>query len=78
MRSRTRAAAAAPPRAGPIDTIYGRFTAASKRRLDITFDYEAPEIAGFRRAAELIGPTLLSTSAPISASTPCTSPASPR
>ena len=59
MRARRRPAAAAGDEAGPLDTIYGRFTAASKRRLDITFDYEAPEIAGFRRAAELIRPTLL-------------------
>jgi FkbM family methyltransferase len=55
MRSRPRAAEPA----GPIDTIYGRFTAASKRRLDLTFDYEAAEIAGFRRVAELLQPTLL-------------------
>jgi FkbM family methyltransferase len=54
MRSRTRADAAE-----PIDTIYGRFTAASKRRLDLTFDYEAAEIAGFRRVAELVAPTLM-------------------
>jgi FkbM family methyltransferase len=44
---------------GPIDTIYGRFTRKSKRRLDLTFDYEAAEIAGFRRVAEVVQPTLL-------------------
>jgi FkbM family methyltransferase len=42
-----------------INTIYGRFARESKRRLDLTFDYEAAEIAGFRRVAELVQPTLL-------------------
>ena len=58
MRSRNRPRRR-PTTPAPIDTIYGRFTRESKRRLDLTFDYEAAEIAGFRRVAELVAPTLL-------------------
>lgn len=42
----------------PIDTIYGRFIQASKRRLDLTYDYEAAEIQAFRRIAEEITPSI--------------------
>jgi FkbM family methyltransferase len=42
-----------------IDTVYGRFTRNSKRRLDLTFDYESAEIASFRKIADLLQPALL-------------------
>lgn len=40
-----------------IRTIYGRFNKASKRRLDLTYDYEHSEISAFKRLAQLIKPS---------------------
>lgn len=42
-----------------IETVYGRFLRESKRRLDITYDYEAAEIRAFHRIAELLSPKLM-------------------
>ena len=42
-----------------IDTIYGRFHRESKRRLDLTFDYEAAEIRALYRIAEVVSPSLM-------------------
>ena len=42
-----------------VDTIYGRFLSEAKRRLELTYDYEASEIRAFRRVAEALSPTLL-------------------
>jgi FkbM family methyltransferase len=46
-------------KSGSLNTIYGRFMSESKRRLDMTYDYESAEISGFRRVADLLQPTLL-------------------
>lgn len=47
------------PKIDAIDTIYGRFNRISKRRLDMTYDYEAAEIEAFRKIAAQISPTLM-------------------
>lgn len=39
-----------------IVTIYGRFKRSSKKRLDMTFDYESAEINAFKKCMELIKP----------------------
>ena len=44
--------------AQPIDTIFGRFTRASKRRLDLAYDYEAAEIGALGDVAAIVEPEL--------------------
>jgi FkbM family methyltransferase len=43
----------------PLDTIYGRFGAASRPRLDLTYDYEHGTVVAFRRMVERMGATRL-------------------
>lgn len=38
-----------------IDTIYGKFRRSSKRRLDIAYDSESPEIAFFHKLTHMLG-----------------------
>lgn len=42
-----------------IDTPYGRFTERSGRRVNLTQDYESCALKSFRKAAEIIGATLI-------------------
>ncbi len=42
-----------------VDTIFGKFASTSKRRLDLTFDYETCAIRSFKKIAELINSSIV-------------------
>lgn len=49
----------ADPASEPVSTIYGTVRRSSKRRIDLTYDYEHAQIRACRRTADLIGATHL-------------------